>query len=158
MFKKLFYLVAMVALLATASLPGGAASARSAAGDLKVNFANVTSADLVGTSPVAFKLAGSIVCDQPAVTTLVVGRVIIILALDIAVPGSSRPCGAARSGSATLTVPGQLSSGTYTVLVNPNPNGSGAAQKRFTIVVPADIVSPEVMCSAGEALPCLPQQ
>jgi hypothetical protein len=136
MFKKLFYVIALVALLATASLPGGAASARgSADGVLIKGFANVTNIDLVSAKPVAFKLTGSIVCDQPAVTTLMVGNTIAVFALDIKVPGSSRPCGAPRSGSATVMIPNQVPSGIYTVLVNPNLDGSGA-QKAFVITVP----------------------
>lgn len=133
MFKKLFFIVALVALLATAILPGSAAYADA----VKVKgFASVSKVTVLGVSPeVSFKLLGAITCDRLSTNYTVSGKTIAVYAYDVKNVGSGVACEKSKNRIATVTIPGPLVPGVYTVLVNPNESGS-KWQKKLQVVVP----------------------
>jgi hypothetical protein len=133
MFKKLFFVTVLFALLATAILPGSAASADA----VKVKgFAYVSKITVLSVSPnVSFKFLGDITCDKMLTRYAVRGKAIAVFAYDVKNIGGGAACDKSKSRRGYVTIPGPLVPGVYTVYINPNDAGT-KWQKKLTIVVP----------------------
>lgn len=129
-FKKLFFLTALVALLAAASLP---ASSAFALVPHNVRYALVNQASVVGNQPASFRLRGTFMCDKVQLTSAISGKVITIYAYDVNLTPNGKRCSKAQAFNRVIAV-GRLVPGKYTVIVNPtNP---GLQQKKFTFIEP----------------------
>lgn len=130
-FKKLFFLTALVALLAVAILP---ASPAFALAPHNVRYALVKQASAVGNQPATiFRLRGTYMCDRVQLASAISGRVITIYVYDVKLPGNAARCTKTQAFNRVISV-GRLAPGRYTVIVNPtNP---GLQQKKFTYITP----------------------
>jgi hypothetical protein len=127
MFKKLFLLTTLVAMLATATLTASAAPAQSTR---VVGMAQATKLMVLDDQPATFKLIGEFKCDYAQVTSAVAGKTITIYAYDVKIKYNGKPC--METGTRTfkqIINLGNLVPGTYTILVN--PGGDGKAQKKL---------------------------
>ncbi len=130
-FKKLFFLTALVALLAAAVLP---ASSAFALVPHNVHYALVKQASAVGNQPATiFRLRGTYMCDKVQLASAISGKVITIYVYDINLTPNGKRCSQAQGFNRVISV-GRLVPGRYTVIVNPtNP---GLQQKKFTYITP----------------------
>ena len=129
--KSVIVLVfALVAMLATAIVPGSAAFALL---PRNVHYATVNKVTVVSTMPASFRLRGTYTCDKVQITSAVSGKSIWIYAYDVKNPGSTNKCLKAQGFNRVVNF-GKLAPGKYTVWVNPTE--PGLAAKKFTFIVP----------------------
>ena len=76
MFKKLFFISALVAMIATAALPGSPVFALSTR---TVGFAAVDKVSVVTDQPASFRLRGTYTCDKVQIVSAVQGKIIKLL-------------------------------------------------------------------------------
>ena len=137
LFSRLFFATVLLALLATVALPGANASADA----VKFKgFAEVVKVSVVSVAStgVSVNLLGSITCDKMITGSAVRGKAMAIFAYDVKKVGSGVACGKSKNLKASVTIPGPLVAGIYTVYVNPNDEGT-QWQKKFQIVVPVAV-------------------
>ena len=84
MFKKLFFITALVAILATAALPATSALAMTTR---IVGFATVNKVSVVTSLPTSFRLRGTYICDKVQINSSVSGKTITIYAYNIKIKG-----------------------------------------------------------------------
>jgi hypothetical protein len=130
MYKKLFFLAALVAILATAALPGSPAFASSTR---VVGFASVDKVSVVSDQPASFRLRGTYTCDKVQVSSSVNGKVIDITINNVKIVGGGNKCQTKQAFNRIVNV-GILVPGKYTVYVN--RASTGVAQKKFTFIAP----------------------
>jgi hypothetical protein len=130
-FKKLFFLIVLVALLAAAVLPASSAFALM---PHNARYALVKQASAVGNQPATiFRLRGTYMCDKVQLASAISGKVITIYVYDINLTPNGNRCSQVQSFNRVISV-GRLAPGRYTVIVNPtNP---GLQQKKFTYITP----------------------
>jgi len=140
MYKKLFFLAALVAILATAALPGSPVFASSTR---VVGFAVVDKVSVVTDQPASFRLRGTYTCDKVQVSSSVVGKTININVDNVKIVGGGNKCQTKQAFNRVVNV-GVLVPGKYTVYVN--RMNTGMAQKKFTFIAPLiaipDLVHP----------------
>ena len=130
--KNMIVLVfALVAMLATAIVPGSAAFALL---PRNVHYATVNKVTVVSTTPASFRLQGTFTCDVVQITSAVSGKSIWIHVYDVNNPGSTNKCLKAQAFNRVVNL-GTLAPGKYTVWVNPTE--PGLAAKKFIFIVPA---------------------
>ena len=129
-FKKLFFLAALVAILATVALPGSPVFALSTR---TVGFASVNQASVVTAQPASFRLRGTYTCDKVQVSSSVNGKVIDITVNNVKIVGGGNKCQTKQAFNRVVNV-GILVPGKYTVYVN--RASTGVAQKKFTFIAP----------------------
>ena len=139
MFKKLFFVTVLFALLATAILPGSTAYADAVKVKGFASISKVTVLDVSSTG-VTVKLLGAITCDKMVTSYAVNGKAIAIFAYDVKNVGGGVACNEknSKNRNAFVTIPGPLVPGVYTVYVNPDDTGR-KWQKKFQIVVPVAV-------------------
>ncbi len=128
--RKLFSIIALVALLVTAFVPVSAAYADGAR--IK-GFASISKVTVVDPAVASFKLLGSYTCDKMLSSAKVEGKTVSIFIYDIKKVGSGNQCNTSK-GFKTFVTLGRLVPGTYTVLIN--PDGTGKFQKKLKFVMP----------------------
>ncbi|MCX6068662.1 MAG: hypothetical protein NT121_23430 [Chloroflexi bacterium] len=130
MFKKMFYLTVLVALVA-ALLPGAAF-----ADQIKVKeFAQVDKYALVSAQPMTLQFKGWIGCDKAVISGSVNGKNLYVNILDAKTVGGGKPCDDLRNRAFTKQISfGTLVPGNYTVYVNVDEYGK--PQKKFKLVAP----------------------
>jgi len=140
MFKKLFFITALVAMLATAALPATSALAMTTR---NIRFAVVDKVTVVAAQPASFRLRGTYTCDKVQVSSSVHGKIINIDVWDVKIVGGGNKCNTKQAFNRVVTV-GVLVPGKYTVYINQiNP---GLAQKKFTFIAPLILTpTPEVV-------------
>ena len=130
MFKKLFFLSVLVAMIATAALPGSPVFALSTR---IVGFASVDKVSVVTDQPASFRLRGTYTCDKVQISSSVVGKTITINVNNAKIVGGGNKCQTKQAYNRVITV-GVLVPGTYTVYIN--RANTGKAQKKFTFIAP----------------------
>ncbi len=135
MFKKLFFVLTLVALVA-ASLPGAVfAQVPADEGKFK-QFASVTKYEIKGVQPLVVRFSGQIACDKAVLTSSTNAKNLYVTISDIKMVGGGKPCNPTQNKGYTREVNfGVLAPGTYTVYVNLNSNGK--FEKKFKVVAPA---------------------
>jgi hypothetical protein len=130
MFKKLFFLTVLVALVA-ALLPTAAF-----ADQIKVkDFAQVDKFSVVSTNPMTLQFKGWIGCDKAIISGSVSGKNLYVSILDAKTVGGGKACDDKHSRPYTKQISfGTLVPGNYTVYVN--VDGNGKPQKKFKLVAP----------------------
>jgi len=130
MFKKLFYLTVLVALVA-ALLPTAAF-----ADQIKIkDFAQVNKYAVLSTNPMTLQFKGWIGCDKAVISGKVDGKNLYVTILDAKTIGGAKACADQRNRAFTKRISfGTLVPGNYTVYVNVGPNGK--PQKKFKLVAP----------------------
>ena len=130
MFKKLFFLTVLVALVA-ALLPSAAF-----ADEIKTkDFALVDKYAVVSVRPLVLEFKGHIGCDKAVVSGKVDGKTIYATIVDAKTVGGGKACDDKRNRTYTKQITyGLLVPGVYTVYVNTNSNGKW--QKKFQVVIP----------------------
>ena len=130
MFKKMFLIVVLVALVA-ATLPTAALADQIKTKD----FAQVSKYAVLNTRPLVLEFKGQIGCDKAVVSGSVVGKTIYATIVDAKRIGGGKACDDHRNKGFTKQIAyGSLVPGTYTVYVNLNSNGKW--QKKFQVVIP----------------------
>jgi hypothetical protein len=130
MFKKLFFITALVAILATAALPATSALALTTR---IVGFATVNKSSVVTSLPASFRLRGTYTCDRVQINSSVSGKTITIYVYNIKIKGGGNTCANEQAYNRVINV-GTLVPGNYTVLIN--PDGNGKPQKKFFFTAP----------------------
>ena len=130
MFKKIFFITVLVALLA--ALLHSAAYAD----QIKVkDFAQVDKYAVLSARPLILEFKGHLGCDKAVVSGSVSGKAIYANIADTKIVGGGKACDDKRNRTYTKQITyGSLVPGTYTVYVNLNSNGKW--QKKFQVVIP----------------------
>ncbi len=128
-FKKLFFMTALVALLAVVVLPATSAFALTTR---KVRFATVDKVTVVSAQPASFRVRGTYICDKPQIVSSVQGKVITINVWSAKIVDGDTPCATKQSYNRLVNV-GVLVPGKYTVYINRTTSGQA---KKFTFIAP----------------------
>jgi hypothetical protein len=130
MFKKVFFITVLVALLA-ALLPTAAF-----ADQIKVkDFAQVDKYAVVSVNPMTLQFKGWIGCDKAVISGKVDGKNLYVTILDAKTVGGGKACNDKHNRAYSKQISfGTLVPGTYTVYINMNENGKW--QKKFQVVAP----------------------